>query len=262
MVYMLKKTTIIIVSLAFIAGATYWIYQKISESKNLIPPDNGPVVDINFFKPLDATYIIEEDSVTLINGKAEKEISSGSASKIEVAVWGEPDKGDLTGDGISDAALVITYSAGGSGTFYYIAAALNGSDSGKTVGTNAILLGDRIAPQNISISDGEIIINYADRKKSEPMIIQPSIGITRRFRVENSSLKETTPEEAVREYNCAMSGGSIKDSLCCKSASDFPNSCLIGACGCSPGNSHEVKVCDCGIDKCFDGRDCSAIKNN
>lgn len=259
---MLKKTVIIIISLAFIAGATYCIYQKITGSKNLVLPENGSVVDINVFKPLDAIYIIEEDSVALVNGKAEKEISSGSASKIEVAVWGEPVKGDLTGDGINDAALIIAYSAGGSGTFYYIAAAMNGSDSGKTVGTNAILLGDRIAPQNTSISDGEIIVDYADRRKNQPMITQPSIGITRRFRVENSSLKETTPEEAVREYSCAISGGSIKDSLCCKSASDFPNSCLIGSCGCSPNNSREVKVCDCGIDKCFDGRNCTAIKNN
>ena len=34
--------------------------------------------------------------------------------------------------------------------------------------------------------------------------------------------------------------------MCCQSASDFPNNCLIGACGCSPDNSHSVKVCDCG----------------
>jgi len=260
---MSKKIILSIVSLAVIAGAAYWIYQTIFQSKqDSVLPNDNVVLEPNVFKPLDATYIIEESAVILINGKAEKEIAPGSASKIEVAVWGEPVKGDLTSDGINDAALIITYSAGGSGIFYYIAAALHDFGSGKTIGTNAILLGDRIAPQNISIENGEIVVNYADRKKDESMIIQPSVGITRNFKIENSSLTEITPEAAVKEYSCIISGGSIKESLCCKSSSDFPNSCLIGACGCSLSNSQQVKVCDCGIDKCFDGTNCVDIKNN
>jgi len=256
---MSRKIILIIIILATIAGVVYWIFQKVSESNNSALPNNSPTLDLNVFKPLDATYIIEDDPVTLINGKAEKEISPGSASKIEVAAWGKPVKGDLTGDGISDAALILAYSAGGSGTFYYVAAALNNFDSGKTVGTNAILLGDRVAVQNISIDQKEIIVNYADRKKDDPMVIQPSIGITRRFMVESSLLTEMTPEDMIREQNCMISGGTIKESLCCSTAADFPDSCLIGACGCSQKNSHQVKVCDCGIDKCFDGKDCVAF---
>ncbi len=61
------------------------------------------------------------------------------------------------------------------------------------------------------------------------------------------------------EQYCIDSGGTISTSLCCKSATDFPNLCLIGACGCSPENSHQVKVCDCGIDKCFDGEKCVSL---
>jgi hypothetical protein len=55
---------------------------------------------------------------------------------------------------------------------------------------------------------------------------------------------------------CIDSGGEVKTAFCCKSAGDFPNNCLIGACGCSPENSHEVKICDCGEGKCFDGKTC------
>ncbi len=58
------------------------------------------------------------------------------------------------------------------------------------------------------------------------------------------------------EQKCTDSGGTVSTSLCCGSASDFPNLCLIGACGCSSENSHEVKICDCGTDKCFDGTAC------
>ncbi|NYZ76090.1 serpin family protein [Candidatus Micrarchaeota archaeon] len=50
----------------------------------------------------------------------------------------------------------------------------------------------------------------------------------------------------VEEEACIIAGGNVTTQLCCKSVGDFPNTCSIGACGCSPENSHEVKVCDCG----------------
>jgi hypothetical protein len=59
-----------------------------------------------------------------------------------------------------------------------------------------------------------------------------------------------------KEQACLNSGGQVSTSLCCQSVDDFPNLCLIGACGCSPENSHQVKVCDCGDEKCFNGNEC------
>ncbi|MGB2762314.1 MAG: hypothetical protein WBC21_02095 [Minisyncoccales bacterium] len=65
------------------------------------------------------------------------------------------------------------------------------------------------------------------------------------------------PEELTeKEQACINSGGTVSTSLCCKATSDFPNLCLIGPCGCSPENSHQVKICDCGHDKCFNGSEC------
>jgi len=59
-----------------------------------------------------------------------------------------------------------------------------------------------------------------------------------------------TPEELTeKERACIGSGGTVSTSLCCKVTGDFPNLCLIGPCGCSPDNSHQVKICDCGLDK-------------
>ncbi len=67
----------------------------------------------------------------------------------------------------------------------------------------------------------------------------------------------TTPEELTeKEQACINSGGEVSTSLCCKATCDFPNLCLIGPCGCSPENSHQVKICDCGPDKCFNGSEC------
>jgi len=63
------------------------------------------------------------------------------------------------------------------------------------------------------------------------------------------------PQPTEQEKVCLDSGGTITTGICCKSTGDFPNTCLIGACGCSLGNSKEVKICDCG-DGCWDGTKC------
>jgi hypothetical protein len=62
--------------------------------------------------------------------------------------------------------------------------------------------------------------------------------------------------QANREQACTNSGGTVTNATCCKSATDFPNTCLIGACGCSAENSKEVKTCDCGEGRCFNGMSC------
>ena len=58
---------------------------------------------------------------------------------------------------------------------------------------------------------------------------------------------------------CAASGGNVTATTCCISSGSFPNTCLIGACGCSPENSHDVQGCDCGAGKCWDGTACVAL---
>ncbi|MBZ9571921.1 hypothetical protein KJA15_01105 [Patescibacteria group bacterium] len=69
-----------------------------------------------------------------------------------------------------------------------------------------------------------------------------------------------TPEGLTEmEQACLDSGGQVSTSLCCKATGDFPNLCLIGPCGCSPDNSHQVKICDCGPDKCFNGSECVSL---
>ena len=71
--------------------------------------------------------------------------------------------------------------------------------------------------------------------------------------------KVVSEEKSAQEQECLNSGGTVSTSSCCKLSGDFPNSCLIGACGCSPTDSHQVKTCDCGESKCFDGDKCVAV---
>jgi hypothetical protein len=65
-------------------------------------------------------------------------------------------------------------------------------------------------------------------------------------------------ELTLQEQACINSGGELTSTSCCLSSDDFPNSCLIGVCGCSPISSHEVKFCDCGENMCFNGISCVA----
>ena len=78
--------------------------------------------------------------------------------------------------------------------------------------------------------------------------------------VSGASEQEQEQEQGEEmEQACIQSGGNVTTRLCCGSADDFPNLCLIGACGCAPASSHQVKVCDCGSGKCFNGTACAAV---
>jgi hypothetical protein len=51
---------------------------------------------------------------------------------------------------------------------------------------------------------------------------------------------------------CSTTGGTVTASLCCLSASDFPDTCLIGSCSCGPSSTHSVSTCTCPTGGCFD----------
>lgn len=57
---------------------------------------------------------------------------------------------------------------------------------------------------------------------------------------------------------CTRSGGTVGMASCCGLAGDFPNTCLVGACGCAPGSSHPVQTCQCPPGQCYDGRSCAS----
>lgn len=132
---------------------------------------------------------IDGKQIALKNGLAEEEGTPGSNIKIITRYFGNEAFGDLNGDGKEDIAYLITQEGGGSGTFFYIVVALQ-TRTGY-VGSNAVYLGDRIAPQTTAIQDGEIQVNFADRKIDEPFTAQPTIGISKYFKMQESKLIES-----------------------------------------------------------------------
>ena len=136
------------------------------------------------------SYEIDGRDVMLQDGVAEIEIAPGSASKMAIAYFGNDVVGDFNADGTDDIAFLLATDGGGSGTFFYVVAALL-SPNGY-VGTNAVLLGDRIAPQTTNFQNGTIVVNYAERKPGEPMTTRPSVGVSKYLTIQNGRLTETT----------------------------------------------------------------------
>jgi hypothetical protein len=173
------KLVLAILLLVLTGGLVYSIYQSKTEK-----------VEKTTVSPRNCTYIIDGKNITLKDGYSEEGIAYDSVSKVITRYFGNETSSDINGDGLSDTALIFTQNMGGSGTFYYVAVALGDAKGCK--GTNAIFLGDRISPQTTEIQDGKIIVNYADRKIDEPMVALPSIGVTKQFMLEGTTLKDIT----------------------------------------------------------------------
>lgn len=154
----MKKLIIAVVVLVVLVAAFFAFNAYIYNEKQ---GDGGLVEDYKT-----ATYYISGVPVHLGEGG--------------VTYFGNEVEGDIDGDGDLDKAFLIVDQPGGSGSFYYLAGAIN--DGGKYTGTNAMLIGDRIAPQTTEYRmleapyGARVIVNYADRAPGEPFTTQPSVG--------------------------------------------------------------------------------------
>lgn len=134
------------------------------------------------------TYSIAGQQITLKNGFSQIEAAPGSASKITTQYFGNEVKRDFDGDGREDIFFLLTQNTGGSGTFYYAVAALN-KESGY-IGSDAVFLGDRIAPQSTTFGENNIVIvNYADRAQGESFSVAPSIGKSIWLKLDTNTMK-------------------------------------------------------------------------
>lgn len=175
----MKTTTVGGIVVALIIGAGAWY---LFGTKNV----SAPVQSALDYK--NATYLIEGQPVTLVGGRAEVAAAPGSASKTVTQYFGNEATGDLSGDGVPDTAFLLTQDSGGSGTFFYAVAAIK-TPQGDYRGTDAVLLGDRVAPQPTEIRDGKLIVNYADRAAGESFAVQPSVGKTIVLKLDPETLR-------------------------------------------------------------------------
>jgi hypothetical protein len=75
--------------------------------------------------------------------------------------------GDLTNDGVEDAAVILMDQPGGSGVFVYLAAVVE--EAGMPVNPSTILLGDRVRVERIEVGDGVIDLTVVTHGPEDPM---------------------------------------------------------------------------------------------
>lgn len=183
---MKNKTTIIAILAIIVIGFLIW-KAPASTKKSQAPVAEAPT----YSDYKNTSYAVGGQNVFLKNGLSSVEIVPGTAAKLETRVFGNEIKGDFNGDGKDDIAFFMTQSGNGSGVFYYVAVALQNPD-GTFKGTNAIFLGDRIAPQNILYSSGVLAVNYGDRELTEAYTVAPHIGKTKFVVLDLKRLVELT----------------------------------------------------------------------
>jgi hypothetical protein len=108
---------------------------------------------------------------------------------VKTMLVGAPARGDLDGDGVPDAAVVLATSTGGPAVYYEVAAVLN--QSGQPVHVATAPLGDRIRFQWVNIRNGEIQVEFFSHGEKDPPCC-PKKKTTRRFRLEPGWLREVS----------------------------------------------------------------------
>ena len=93
--------------------------------------------------------------------------------------------GDLDGDGIADAAVVVFTSGGGSGTFKHLIAVLD--RDGAPVQAARAFLGDRVRVESMTISSGEIVATMLAHRRSDGLCC-PTLNVTRAFALRGDQL--------------------------------------------------------------------------
>jgi predicted small lipoprotein YifL len=134
-----------------------------------------------------------EGVAKLTDGEYEEEIVPGAASKLTIVVY--PDMyafGDLNGDGVDDAAVVLATSGGGSGTFISLEAVLNDQGTPKHVASAE--LGDRTKVESVAIESGQIIVELVTHGPDDPMCC-PTVEATQKYKLQGDTLVQISGQD-------------------------------------------------------------------
>ena len=173
----MKKFVLIVILVLVLGGGAWWLRRSPSQPAKIVSNDEKNI-----------SYEIEGQSISLKNGSFETEAAPGAVEIVTTEYFGNAVRGDFNNDGTQDIAFILTQGGGGTGVFYYVVVALKTTEGYQ--GTNGIALGDRIAPQNLNWRNGEIVANYADRTASESYADEPTLGVSKYFKVQGRQLVE------------------------------------------------------------------------
>ncbi|MEX2013457.1 MAG: hypothetical protein WD897_00885 [Parcubacteria group bacterium] len=138
--------------------------------------------------PSNATFIFDDGPITLSAGRNERKPTSGSALAEETVLLDKFAYGDINADVKEDTVLFLARYGSGSGTFIYLAAFISGPITYR--GSKAVFIGDRIAPQSISINGEIVTAKYLDRGSDDAFAVEPTVPTTKQFIYRDGEFQE------------------------------------------------------------------------
>ncbi len=128
-----------------------------------------------------------ENGMVKLTGGTYQEISAhGSAAELVISNY--PDMyafGDLNGDKIADAVIILATAPGGSGTFISLEALIN--INGSPVHWATELLGDRVKIKSIKIESGLVIVAMITHAAGDPLCC-PSQDVITSYKLSGKEL--------------------------------------------------------------------------
>lgn len=150
------------------------------------PPAGAPTTE----QLKNTTYhAVLDEPVTLQNGVYQgPPYTNMSASRATVTLIESPmASGDVTGNGVDEAIVLLATNMGGSGVFFHVAVVRNQSGAPQHIGM--IPLGDRVKVQSLEVVDGKIAINLVEHGPGEPMCC-PTHAVYREWALQGGELTE------------------------------------------------------------------------
>jgi hypothetical protein len=126
----------------------------------------------------------EAGKVQLSDGKFAQQTGEGATQANQV-FYVQSARGDLNGDGVEDAVVILALNTGGSGTFMYLVPVVMVQGTAQQYGAD--LLGDRTRIETLAIADGQIALSMASFGPKDPMCC-PSQKADRIYVVRTGSL--------------------------------------------------------------------------
>jgi hypothetical protein len=136
----------------------------------------------------------EQKTIKLTNGVYEEDLALDSASKLQIKMADIYATGDLNGDKVADAVVVLIENSGGTGVFHTLVAVLN--EGGKPVSVAEAPLGDRIQLKSLEIKNGEVVLSMVTQGPGDPACC-PTKTVTQIYKFDGKRFTLPLPKPTI-----------------------------------------------------------------
>lgn len=133
---------------------------------------------------------IYDAPVQLTDGQYQGEGVDADSASLPSVTYLNHEFGDLNGDGVADAVVLLVENSGGSGSFVYLAAVIN--EAGEASNVSTVLVGDGVQVESITVEGATIHLQAKTFAADDPQCC-PSLEQTLSYTFEAAQLVSQQP---------------------------------------------------------------------